>query len=373
MRVAVDARTIYSRHRRGTGKNLIDLYRHLARLYADWQFVMFHQSADAENPFDGTANVTARYIDIKGDRFDFWQQIRLPLAARAARADVLHCPANTAPQWPLVPMVVSIHDLIAIETAPDASGARVWRRRLAGAATRARGVLTPSHYSKQRIIRELRVPEPKITVNQWAPDESCRKVTDTAVLDRTRHKYGLAAGQEYVFAFGASDPRKNTERIILAWAGLEPNVRAGFPLLMVGLPSDAVTRYRDLARSSAPEGSWSINGFADEGDLPALLSAAAVLCYPSLNEGFGLPVLDAFVCETAVVTSDTTSLPEVAGDAAVLVDPRDVCAITAAIQSVVTRPGVRADLQRRGAERVRQFSWQRVARTAGDVFAACAA
>lgn len=373
MLIAVDARTVYSRQRRGTGKNLVDLYRHLAELRPEWTFVMFHQSAHADDPFAAYSNISARQIDIKGDRFDFWEQIRLPLAARAAGADVLHCPANTAPRLPLVPLVVSIHDLISLESGPDPATARAWRRRLTHAATRARGILTPSHHSKQSIVRELKVPATKITVNHWAPDAACQQVTDEAVLDRVRSKYGLAPGQQHVFAFGASDPRKNTARIVEAWTGLDPALRARFPLLIVGVEGPALDRFRTLAQSRAPEGFWSINGFAEESDIPALLSGAALLCYPSLSEGFGLPILDAFVCEAPVITSNSTSLPEVAGDAAALVDPADTAAIRDALQRLLVSPAARAELRARGTRRVREFSWKRVAGTAADVMKACAA
>lgn len=373
MLIAVDARTVYSRQRRGTGKNLVDLYRHLAQLRPEWTFVMFHQSAHADDPFAAYSNISPRRIDIKGDRFDFWEQIRLPLAARAAGADVLHCPANTAPRLPLVSLVVSIHDLIALESGAHSPVARVWRRRLTRAAKGARAILTPSHHSKESIVRELRVSPVKITVNHWAPDAACAKVSDPAALDRVRCRYGLAPGQEYVFAFGAADPRKNTARIVEAWTGLDPALRARFPLLVVGVEGPALDRFRTLAQSRAPEGFWSINGFAEESEIPGLLSGAALLCYASLSEGFGLPVLDAFVCEVPVITSRTTSLPEVAGDAALLVDPTDTAAIRDALQRLLASPAARAELRARGTRRVREFSWQRVARTAADVMAACAA
>jgi len=105
----------------------------------------------------------------------------------------------------------------------------------------------------------------------------------------------------------------------------------------------------------------------------ALLSGAAALCYPSRSEGFGLPVLDAFVCETPVITSNRTSLPEVAGDAALLVDPDDPAAIAAAIDAIVRDPAVRDRLRRAGSRRVQDFSWERVGQTAARVLSAAAA
>ena len=112
--------------------------------------------------------------------------------------------------------------------------------------------------------------------------------------------------------------------------------------------------------------------FADEADLPALLSGATALCYPSLSEGFGLPVLDAFACGTPVITSNSTSLPEVAGDAALLVDPADAGAIRAAIEQVSASADLRQSLRERGRRRLEDFSWDRCAHTAAQTLASAA-
>src|SRR6478672_3937534 len=143
MLVAVDARTVYSPVRRGTGKNLIDLYRRVARLRPDWNFVMFHRSpAAGDDPFQPESNISARAIEIRGDRWNLWEQVRLPAAAAAARASVLHSPANTAPGFPIVPLVTTIHDLIPVDMGPSAV-ARQWASNVGRAARISRKVLTP--------------------------------------------------------------------------------------------------------------------------------------------------------------------------------------------------------------------------------------
>ena len=116
-----------------------------------------------------------------------------------------------------------------------------------------------------------------------------------------------------------------------------------------------------------------ITGFADEKDIAALLSGAVALCYPSLSEGFGLPIVDAFACETPVITSATTSLPEIAGDAALLVDPRNTDAIRGALETLLMNPRLREQLRARGRERLGAFSWDRCARTTARVLEEAAA
>jgi glycosyltransferase involved in cell wall biosynthesis len=356
--VAVDARQVYRTHRRGTGKNLIDLYRSLARLRRSWTFVMLHDDAAIDDPFAEFPNIRHCAIRMRGYRWNLWQQVRLPLSAHMAAADVLHCPANTAPRFPLVPLVVTVHDLIPLEPLSGQPPARAWVRNVGRAAHKAKAVITPSDYSKAQIVKQFAVPPEKVTVNRWAPDGKCRKVTDPQELLRVRHKYGLGPDQSYVLGYGASDPRKNTARILEAWAGLPSDVRACHALLLVGVQGAALTAFRKQALDvGLPES--IVHGFADEADLPALLSGAKLLCYPSLVEGFGLPILDAFVCETAVLTSTTSSLPEVASDAALLVDPTETSAIRSGLYQLLVSEETRSALIARGKQRVKSFTWDR--------------
>ena len=363
MRVVVDARTVYGPIRRGTGKNLVDLYRTMARLRPDWDFYMVHRGGAVDDPFADCPNVSAEAVDMKGDRWNLWEQVRLPLAAVARRASVLHSPANTAPAVPMVPLVMTVHDLIPLEGG-DTEAARAWKANVAAAAQKARRIITPSSFTRTLISERFNVPLDRIVVNHWAPDNGCRRVTDPREIARVRRSYGLGEQERYVFAFGASDARKNTRRVIEAWAGLPSSLRAGLALVVVGLQGSALEDARKQAAALAPEGGWHLFGFAPEADVPALLTAATLLCYPSLSEGFGLPVLDAFICGTPVLTSNTTSLPEVAADAAMLVDPADAAAIRDGIARVAGDASLQQALRTRGYERLQDFSWERCARTA---------
>jgi lipopolysaccharide export LptBFGC system permease protein LptF len=248
MRVAVDARTVYSPVRRGTGKNLIDLYQRVARLRPDWEFLMLHRQAKvADDPFAAEPNVTQKAVEIKGDRWNAWEQIRLPVAAFTARATVLHAPANTAPRVPLVKMVMTIHDLIPVDMPEHTAGSRAWVANVGGAARVARRILTPSHYTKDRLMGHFGLPADRIVVNHWAPDGTCERVTDPSVIDAARARQGLRPGQPYVFGFGAVDPRKNTQRIVEAWASLGEGIRSKVALLLVGLLTTAVSTMLNYA------------------------------------------------------------------------------------------------------------------------------
>ena len=368
MRVGVDMRSVYQRRRRGTGKNLVDLYATLAALKPNWQFVMFHRGQGGDDPFEHLPNVENRCIDMPGDRFNFWQHIRLPLAVRAAKIDVLHCPAGTGPRWPRAPMVVTIHDLIPLDTRFESTVSKAWRRNVIRAGHRARRIVAPSNYTRQNLINRLGVASDKVVVNHWAPDRACARVTDVQRLEQVRQTYGLAPNLPYVFGFGASAPRKNTRGVLAAWALLPKALRDASQLLLVGIADAAMDEFRQQREMLSLGDSCVLAGFAAEDDIPALLSGATALCYPSLSEGFGLPILDAFICRTPVLTADTTSLPEVAGDAAVLVDPADPAAIGAGLERLLSDDGLRTRLVQRGSNRVERFTWEACAQRIGRVF-----
>jgi alpha-1,3-rhamnosyl/mannosyltransferase len=180
----------------------------------------------------------------------------------------------------------------------------------------------------------------------------------SAAMQEVPARYGVKPGH-YVLAIGTLEPRKNLLRLIHAHAALPDALRRGHPLLIVG------PRGWEEGDALAEAGSREdvrLAGFVAEADLPALYSGCAVFCYPSLYEGFGLPVLEAMAAGAAVITSDVSSLPEVGGDAVAYVSPEDEHAITGALDRLLGAPGERAELGERARRRAADFSWERVAR-----------
>jgi glycosyltransferase involved in cell wall biosynthesis len=368
-RVAVDARQVYRANRRGIGKSLRLLLGHLAAARPRWEFRLLHQADSPDEPFpDRPPNLVPRKIDIPGDRFGLWEQVRLPLAAWRAGADVLYCPANTGPRWPLRPTVLTVYDLIPLELDPTNPANAVWGKSVARAARAARRVHTASDHTARQLTAILGIPPRKIEMIPIAADPRFAPVSDPAEISAVRARYNVPPDRPFVLGFGAADPRKNTRRVLEAWSRLPPGLRDHFFLLLVGIQDGAMPTFRQLAAELLPPGGWHLHGFADESDLPTLLSASDVLCYPSLAEGFGLPVLEAFGCGTAVLTSDTTSLPEVTGDAALLVNPTDTTAITRGLEELLTDGRQRAQLAARGLARATHFAWPAVAEDMADLF-----
>ena len=356
MRIGLDARTIYRPQRRGTGKNLLDLYRHVARIRPDWRILAYHREPKTSIDLLPVPFVEPKYIEFRGDRFDAWTQLRLPLAAWRDGVDVLHCPANECPRWMPVPTVVTIHDLIPLDR-PGITGPR-FASSVQRACRGASKIICPSAYTSERLVREFHADRSRILVNPWAADSSVRPVPP-AQWPPVLQKYG--AVRPFVLHFGAACPRKNTLRLVQAWAMLTPAVRDTWHLVVIGLEDQIRPLLQDAVKSLDVSSSVALNGFAPEQHVPALLSAADVLAYPSLSEGFGLPILDAWAAETAVLAARTSSIPEVAGDAALLVDPTDPCAIAEGLGALLTDQGIRRRLLRHGKRRLKQYDWTQTA------------
>jgi len=289
-----------------------------------------------------------------------WEQAVAPFAVPHAHLDVLLCPVNVVPLAVAVPTVVTVHDL-AFLAHPEAFVPA--KRRYLAAMTRlsthrARRVIAVSAHTAADLTRYFNVPPAKITVIPNAADPAFRPAANPADIAAFRQSMGLP--ERFVLAVGTLEPRKNLRRLVDAFARIAPQA----PEVSLVIVGGAGWRTSDLAPHVASLGLGErirFAGYVENGDLPRWYQAATVFCYPSLYEGFGLPPLEAMACGTAVVTSNTSSLPEVVGDAALTVDPTDTPAIAAALLYLLTDDALRATLAAAGLAQATQFRWARTA------------
>jgi glycosyltransferase involved in cell wall biosynthesis len=275
-----------------------------------------------ELSFGGAGRATAAIRDV------LWYPLLLPLEARGV--DVLHCTTFRAPLRASVPVVVTVHDLAAIRF-PELFTAwtRLYAQTLLPTVLRsASRVLAVSEFTKRDVVELTGVPAERIDV-AW-------NATDNDVFSPD----GPTADGDYVLAVGTLEPRKNLPRLI------EATGRLGVELRIAG------ARGWGGVEAEASHVTWV--GRPDDAELASLLRGALCLAYPSLWEGFGIPVLEAMLCGAPVVTSADSAMEEVAGGAAELVDPRDVGAIAAGIERALSRPD---ELKAAGFERARAFTW----------------
>jgi glycosyltransferase involved in cell wall biosynthesis len=302
--------------------------------------------------------------------------LRVPLALALAsyrdRLDVLHV-QYVGPPWHRGALVVTIHDLAFLRVPDSFAPLLRWRlrRQVPANARRAAGIITVSEYSKRDIAHTLGIAAERIAVVHDAPDPHFAPVHDEHVMSTLRQRLGIA--QRYVLCVGRLNPRKNLLGVLQAFERVRAQLSEPIQLVIAG-PRDYRSDHLDAAIAQSPCRQDVIRtGYVADGELPALFSAAAVFVYPSFFEGFGLPPIEAMACGTPVVTSGVTSLPEVVGDAAVIVDPRRPDDIAAALLRVLTDADLRAGLIRKGTARAAHFSWHAAAQQTLGVYRRVAA
>ena len=359
--IVIDGRTVFDEPRRGIAKTTVAQYRALAGIRPAWRFRFFYAEGTQPDPFADLPNVSGERLRMKGDRLDLWPRLRLPLATAFARPDLFHAAAGVAPMFPGAPVVTTLNDLIPLESGRTDAAARAWVANVRRTARRARAILTPSEFTKGLIVEHLGVNPAKVHVVPWACTSPPARPSP-GQLAEVRARFGVPPGERYVLHFGMADPRKNTAGLLRAWGRVPAAARRGVRLVVVGL-SDAGRA--ELAAQFAPRltlgDGVGISGYVSERDVGVLLAGAEVLAYPTLYEGFGLPILDGFAAGVPVLTGRTTSLPEVAGDAALVVDAADPDALAGGLARLLLDSECRAGYAARGAARAARFTWPRAA------------
>ncbi len=350
----------------GIGRYVRELVRALAALDDATPYRLFVAGAQrcALPPSPG-ANFAWRPTRITPLWFArLWHRLQLPLPVEAftGRVQLFHATDFTLP--PTLPgtrTLLTVHDLSFVR-APETT-TPVLKAYLDAvvprSVRRATHVLADSQATKDDLVELYGTPPDKITVLLGGVNPEFKPVTDADARQAVRARYSLPPNP-YIFSVGTVQPRKNYARLIEALATLGPQY-ADVHLVIAGgrgwLDAPIYQTVRDLGMSERVH----FTGFARDEDLPALYSEAVCLAYPSLYEGIGLPVLEAMACGTPVVTSTVSSLPEVAGDAALLVDPYDVQALAGALRHLLDDSALRETLIARGVRQAAFFTWERAA------------
>lgn len=372
MRIGVDARYGFRQSRRGIGNYVAALIRHLPEVAGpDDRFVLYCDGPAELGALPlGDARLEIRQLPVSNPlTFEEWS---LPRAACRDRLDLLHLTSNYGPSFAPCPTVYTIHDLIEW-IRPTFSQARLSFRHGAGRAVRmrtlprqaasARRVITISTTSRDDLVRILHLPPERIRIVPLAVGEELRPSDDPAAVRRALRAEGLPVPERYVLALGALDPRKNGPFLIRAFARAQPRLGD------VGLWVVGVERVGEYPVPLVPAPPWlTVQGFVPRARLIRLLQGATAFAFPSLYEGFGLPVLEAMACGIPVLASDRSSVPEIAGRAAVLFDPTDESGLAAHLAALLTDDRRLAELAAAGRQHAAAFHWRETARQTYAVY-----
>jgi glycosyltransferase involved in cell wall biosynthesis len=357
MLIGIDASRAVVARRTGTERYALEIVRALIDGGPGHRFVLYFNQPPPSGLLPRTERVSWRVMPAPR----LWTHARLSFELLRRPPDVLFVPAHGLPIYSPGASVVTIHDLGYLQFPSEHPVASRWHRHLSNAwsAARARRIIAVSEATRQDLIRHYRVPAQRIAVVRHGLGPTFCRPAEPARLAAVRARHGL--DQPYFLFVGTLQPRKNYERLVAAFDRAARELTDPPLLALAGnrgwqparlARALAGARRRDLIR---------LLDYVDDDDLPELMGGALARALPSLYEGFGLPALEAMARGTPVLASNTSSLPEVVGEAGLLVDPLDVDAIATGLVRLATDPELRAELGARGRRRAAESSWERAA------------
>ena len=355
MRLGVDGRELVDGVRTGIGRYLLEVLR--AASTDGWDVIVY-----ADRPLPEALALPGIHVRVmRAPSTLWWDQVSLPRRLAKDRVSVFLSPYYKGPLRASCPVVLTIHDLMFIQYLGrprfvyDPVMTTLARRYAAAAAA----IVADSEYTKRSIVGRLGIGAGKVTV---IPVAVSSEFTPQAIMAETRRRYGIAGA--YLLAVGNFLPHKNLPRLLEAYARLSEPLRRTHQLVLAGGDRG---RQRELEREVARlgiQGRVAFPGLIAEADLPGLYGGCALCVLPSLVEGFGLPALEAMACGAPVVASNHAAIPEVVGDAALLVNPDDPAAMASAMERVLSSEQLAEELRQRGLIRAKAFT---PVRTAGRV------
>ncbi|HZY44443.1 MAG TPA: glycosyltransferase family 1 protein [Anaerolineae bacterium] len=356
MHIALDARLVYYRRYSGIGQYIVQLAEELPALKPDWQFTLIHSRKDRS-----MASPLARLMPAWTPSHHRFEQIVFPIELRRLKIDLLHSPDFIPPFRGDFKRIITVHDLnfLYYPQFLTADSRRYYNDQIERAVTLADHILADSHATKNDLIKVLNVPAEKISVVWLAPNSIFRPI-DRAALNEPRSRLQLP--DRFILFTGTFEPRKNIAGLLIAYRSLLDRTHESIDLVLAGSRGWLFNETYALIHQLHLTDRVRLIEAPSESDLVGLYNCATVFVLPSYYEGFGLTVLEAMACGAPCIISNRGSLPEVAGHAALIVDPDDEAQLTDALERVLSDPQLRSNLKQQGFERVEEFSWQRCMR-----------
>jgi glycosyltransferase involved in cell wall biosynthesis len=360
MKIGIEIQRLFRKQKYGIETSSLALIKKMQALDPKFEFVIFAKNDEDRSCFEESAKFKVKTLG--GDFFADFEQIFLPIASKTEKLDLLHCTGNTTPYFSPVPVVQTLHDIIFMDPIPRNDNlyqrfGNHYRRRLVPLVTpRSQSVITVSHYEKERIVSRLGIDESKIEVVYNGIDTKHFKVCNyPAERSRIRLEYGLP--EKFILFLGNPSFRKNPTGVIEAYAMYSSKVENPLPLVTPGLSHKYITHALKTLNATFDPALYITPGYIKEEDLPLVYGLSEVFLFPSLSEGFGMPVVEAMACGTPVITSKISSMPEIAGDASMLIDPMSPPSIADALIELLSNESLRLEKIQDGLINATRFSW----------------
>ncbi len=360
MKIAIEAQRIFRPNKHGMDFVALETIRELQKIDHENEYFIF-VSPGPDHCLNESDNM--HIVELRCPSYPLWEQVALPRAVARVRPDLLHCTSNTAPVKCPVPLVLTLHDIIFLEKRQSSSRSLYqemgWHyRRLVvpRILSECRKIITVSNFECNRIREALNLPKDRLTAvyNGYSPHFRQMPPAPEIV-----HKY--IPSDDYLFFLGNTDPKKNTPRVLKAYGLYLRQSKHKRPLLIADLKEEAIDGILSAEGIKEVKPYLSFPGYIPNADLAALYNGAFTFLYPSLRESFGIPMLESMACGTPVIAGNTSAMPEIAGEGALLADPLDENDIARKILLLEEDDTFYQQQVDYGLERVKLFSWRKSA------------
>ncbi|WP_223826712.1 glycosyltransferase family 1 protein [Flagellimonas sp. S3867] len=375
MKIGIEGQRLFRKKKHGMDMVALELIKNLQRIDQKNEYVVFVKPDFDDTCIPDVPNFKIVELDSKWG-YPGWEQIALPRAAYKEGCDVLHCTSNTGPLFSKVPIVTTLHDIIYLESISLFKKEGTWYQKLGNMYRRyfvppvirkSKKVITVSNYEKERINNHFGFKDNRLTAIYNGVGSHFKKVTDTTRLKTIREQYNLP--DNFFFFLGNTDPKKNTKGVLKAFTDFNKIYPKKYKLVMLDYDEGELLKLLDSVGGQEIRELIHLTGYVPNTDLPAIISQSTIFLYPSLRESFGIPILEGMACGVPVITSNTSSMPEVAGEGtALMVDPSKPIEITEAMRNLIEDKMLANVLSEKGIERAKHFSWETMAKNVLELY-----
>ena len=360
MKIGIEAQRIFRRNKHGMDYVVLQEIRELQQMETPHEYYVFVKPGE-DRCVESTANV--HIIELKCPSYPLWEQWALPRAARKYGVELLHCTSNTAPVRCDIPLILTLHDIIFLEPRDKQNHSLyqnmgwLYRRLVVPRILdKCRRIITVSNFEMENIITKLQIPRERMAMIYNGYNDWFRPVEDTNDVYR---QYISEKG--YFFFLGNTDPKKNTERTLVAYSKYLDSSSVKRRLLMADLAPDYLNGIIERNHIENIREHIVMPGYIVNSDLPYIYNSAFAFLYTSLRESFGIPLLEAMACGLPVITSNTSSMPEIGGPDAILVNPESSDEIAAMMLRLESDEAFYQKQKEIGLQRAGLFSWRKTA------------
>ena len=360
MKIGIEAQRIFRKNKHGMDYVVLQEIKEMQKIDTVNEYFIFVKPGE-DRCLEETPNF--HIIELKCPSYPLWEQVALPIAAKKHKVDILHCTSNTAPIWCSTPLMLTLHDIIFLEPR-DKNNKSLYQnmgwlyRRIVvpKILNKCKRIITVSNFELNNIISKLNIPKQQMAMvyngyNNWfRPIENVEDIT-SKYIDQTG----------YFFFLGNTDPKKNTERTLIAYSKYLKMSQIKRKLLIADLKSQHLEEIISRKGLDDIKDNVVLTGYVVNSDLPYIYNGAFTFLYTSLRESFGIPLLEGMACGTPVITSNTSSMPEIGGKNAALINPESSDEIAAMMLKIENNSDFRNEVINNGLERAKLFSWKNTA------------